>query len=556
MNHRSWMRSQGFTPEVFDGRPVIGVATTWSELAPCNVHLHRVAESVKRGVWQAGGFPLEFPAMALGETLLRPTAMLYRNLLAMEAEELFRANPLDGLVLLSGCDKTTPGLLMAAASVDLPAIMVTGGPMLSGKYQGTDVGSGTSVWRFEEELLAGRMTAEECAFAEGCMARSNGHCMTMGTASTMASMAEALGMQLPYSATWPAVDSRRYETAQRAGQVIVDLVEHGPRPSEIMTRAAFENAIRTNAAIGGSTNAVIHLLAIAGRLGVPLSLDDFDALARDVPTLVNLQPNGEFLMEDFCYAGGLPAVMRELGGADLLHLGAITVTGRTVADNIAGAPCWNREVIRTLAEPFQPAGTGTAVLRGNLAPDGAVIKQSAASPHLMKHRGRALVFDSPEAYYAVVADPDIEADEDTVLVIRYCGPKGYPGMPEVSNVPLPAALLRRGVRDMVRICDGRMSGTAYGTVVLHVAPEAAAGGPLALVRSGDWITLDVPSRGLTLEVSDDELDRRRAQWSPPPPHASRGWTWLYTEHVQQASHGADLDFLVGRSGHEVGRDSH
>jgi dihydroxy-acid dehydratase len=556
MNHRSWMRSQGFTQEVFDGRPVIGIATTWSELAPCNVHLHRVAESVKRGVWQAGGFPLEFPAMALGETLLRPTAMLYRNLLAMEAEELFRANPLDGVVLLSGCDKTTPGLLMAAASVDLPAIMVTGGPKLNGKYQGADVGSGTAVWRWEEDLLAGRMTQAECAFAEGCMSRSDGHCMTMGTASTMASMAEALGMQLPYSASWPAVDSRRYETAQRAGQVIVDLVNSELRPSAIMTRAAFENAIRVNAAIGGSTNAVIHLLAMAGRLDVELSLDDFDALAQDVPTLVNLQPNGRYLMEDFCYAGGLPAVMRELAEAGLLNGGAVTVTGRTVAENVADAPCWNRDVIHALAEPFQEAGTGTAVLRGNLAPDGAVIKQSAASAHLMKHRGRALVFDSPEAYYAVVADPDLDADENTVLVIRYCGPKGYPGMPEVSNVPLPAKLLRRGVKDMVRICDGRMSGTAYGTVVLHVAPEAAAGGPLALVHSGDWISLDVPSRTLTLEVDDDELARRRAHWSAPPPAASRGWTWLYTEHVQQANNGADLDFLVGRSGHEVGREGH
>jgi dihydroxy-acid dehydratase len=556
MNHRSWMRNQGFTPEVFDGRPVIGIATTWSELAPCNAHLHRVAESVKRGVWQAGGFPLEFPAMALGETLLRPTAMLYRNLLAMEAEELIRANPLDGVVLLSGCDKTTPGLLMAASSVDLPAIMVTGGPMLNGKYQGTDVGSGTAVWRFEEDLLTGRMTAEECVFAEGCMARSNGHCMTMGTASTMASMAEALGMQLPYSATWPAVDSRRYETAQRAGQVIVDLVEADLRPSAIMTREAFENAIRVNAAIGGSTNAVVHLLALAGRLGVPLTLDDFDALAQDVPTLVNLQPSGKYLMEDFCYAGGLPAVMRELSDGGLLHDGAVTVTGRSVRENVAAAPCWNREVIYPLAEPLQAAGTGTAVLRGNLAPGGAVIKQSAASAHLMKHRGRALVFDSPEAYYAVVADPDIDADEDTVLVIRYCGPKGYPGMPEVANVPLPATLLKRGVRDMVRICDGRMSGTAYGTVVLHVAPEAAAGGPLALVRTGDWISLDVPSRTLTLEVPDGELDRRRAEWAAPPPPASRGWTWLYTEHVKQADSGADLDFLVGSSGDAVGRASH
>ncbi len=493
MTHRSWMRSQGFTPEVFDGRPVVGIATTWSELAPCNVHLQRVAESVKRGVWQAGGFPLEFPAMALGETLLRPTAMLYRNLLAMESEELMRANPLDGVVLLSGCDKTTPGLLMAAASVDLPAVMVTGGPMLSGKYRGADVGSGTAVWRFEEDLVAGRMTQEECEFAEGCMARSNGHCMTMGTASTMASMAEALGMQLPYSATWPAVDSRRYETAQRAGQVIVDLVRRDLRPSAIMTRAAFENAIRVNAAIGGSTNAVIHLLAIAGRLGVPLALDDFDVLARDVPTLVNLQPNGQYLMEDFCYAGGLPAVMRELAGQPAARRGDHGDRGRDRRER-GRAECWNREVIKTMAEPLQPAGTGTAVLRGNLAPGGAVIKQSASSPHLLKHRGRALVFDSPADYYAVSNDPDLDVDEDTVLVIRYCGPRGYPGMPEVANVPLPRKLLLRGVRDMVRICDGRMSGTAYGTVVLHASPEAAAGGPLALVRTGDWITLDVPAR--------------------------------------------------------------
>jgi dihydroxy-acid dehydratase len=552
MTYRGWMRSQGFTPEVFDGRPVIGIATAWSELAPCNVHLHRVAESVKRGVWQSGGFPLEFPVMALGETLLRPTAMLYRNLLAMEAEELFRANPLDGVVLLSGCDKTTPGLLMAASSVDLPAIMVTGGPMLNGKYRGQDIGSGTIVWRLEEDLVAGRITQQECEFAEGCMARSNGHCMTMGTASTMASLAEAIGMQLPYSAAWPATDARRYETAQRAGQVIVDLVNNDLRPSQIMTRAAFENAIRVNAAIGGSTNAVIHLLAIAGRLGVPLAIDDFDELARDIPTLVNLQPSGEYLMEDFCYAGGVPAVMRELG--DLLHTDAITVTGRTVEVNIADARNDNTKVIHPLNDAFQPPGSGTAVLRGNLAPGGAVLKQSAASPHLLKHRGPAVVFDSPEAYHAVVADLDI--DEDSVLVIRYCGPRGYPGMPEVANVPLPATLLRRGVRDMVRICDGRMSGTAYGTVVLHTAPEAAAGGPLALVETGDWITLDVPARALTLEVPDDELARRREAWQPPAPAATRGWTRLYTDHVQQADTGADLDFLIGGSGHDVPRNSH
>ncbi|MEU4892962.1 IlvD/Edd family dehydratase [Streptomyces sp. NPDC044780] len=554
MVYRSWMRNQGYSGEVFDGRPVIGIATTWSELAPCNSHLGRVAESVKRGVWQAGGFPLEFPAMALGETLMRPTAMLYRNLLAMEAEELMRANPLDGVVLLSGCDKTTPGLLMAASSVDLPAIMVTGGPMLNGKYRGADVGSGTQVWRFEAELAAGRMTEEECFFAEGCMARSNGHCMTMGTASTMASLAEALGMQLPYSASWPAVDARRYETAQRAGRRIVAMVAEDLRPSQIMTRAAFENAIRVNAAIGGSTNAVIHLLAIAGRLGVPLTLDDFDTLAREVPTLVDLQPSGRFLMEDFCYAGGLPVVMRELGA--LLHTEAATVSGRTVAENVADAECWNREVIRTLDDPFQEAGTGTAVLRGNLAPNGAVIKQSAASRHLLRHRGRALVFDTPEDYLAVHADEDLPVDEDTVLVIRGSGPRGYPGMPEVSNVVLPTKLLRRGVEDMVRICDGRMSGTGFGTVVLHVSPESAVGGPLALVRDGDWITLDVPARALTLEVGEEELARRRAAWEPPPPVAARGWSRLYTEHVLQADQGLDLDFLVGASGHEVPRESH
>jgi dihydroxy-acid dehydratase len=554
MVYRSWMRNQGFTGEVFDGRPVIGIATTWSELAPCNAHLHRLAESVKRGVWQAGGFPLEFPAMALGETLLRPTAMLYRNLLAMEAEELMRANPLDGVVLLSGCDKTTPGLLMAAASVDLPAIMVTGGPMLNGKYRGQDVGSGTHVWKFEEELLSGRMTAEECAVAEACMARSNGHCMTMGTASTMASMAEALGMQLPGSAAWPAVDARRYETAQRAGQRITEMVSEDLRPSQIMTREAFENAIRVNAAIGGSTNAVIHLTAIAGRLGVPLSLADFDDLARPVPTLVDLMPSGRFLMEDFCYAGGLPVVMRELG--DLLHGGVRTVAGRSVGENVAGAECFNREVIRPLADPLMPPESGTAVLRGSLAPDGAVIKRSAASPRLLNHRGPALVFDAPEDYYAVMEDPDLPVTADTVLVIRYCGPRGYPGMPEVSNVPLPRRLRDEGVTDMVRVCDGRMSGTAYGTVILHVAPEAAVGGPLALVQTGDMITLDVPNRVLDLEVGDAELAYRRDGWKPPAPHADRGWVRLYTEHVLQADRGADLDFLVGGSGHEVPRDSH
>jgi dihydroxy-acid dehydratase len=556
MIYRSWVRNEGFGPKVFDGRPVIGIATTWSELAPCNAHLHRVAEAVKRGVWQAGGFPLEFPALATGETLMRPTAMLYRNLLAMEAEELMRANPLDGVVLLSGCDKTTPGLLMAAASVDLPAVMVTGGPMLNGKFQGQDVGSGTHVWRFEAELKAGRMTKEQIYLAEGCMARSNGHCMTMGTASTMACMAEALGMQLPGSAAWPAVDSRRYEVAQEAGLRAVGLVEEDLRPSQIMRRGAFENAVRANAAISGSTNAIIHLLAIAGRLGVPLSLDDFDRLARPVPTLVDLMPSGRHLMEDFCYAGGLPVVLAELAEAGLLDTSQMTVTGKTIGENVAGATCWDREVIRSVASPFMAEGSGTAVLRGNLCPDGAVIKQSAASPELMKHRGRALVFDSPEEYHSVCDADAFDVRPDDVIVVRYAGPKGYPGMPEVGNVALPAKMLRAGVTDMVRISDGRMSGTGFGTVVLHVAPEAAAGGPIALVQTGDMIELDVAARTLHLEVPEAALQRRRAAWQAPAAPPRSGYTWLYTEHVMQADAGADFDFLRGSRGHDVPRDSH
>jgi dihydroxy-acid dehydratase len=554
MAYRSWLRSEGFTPEVFDGRPVIGIANSWSELTPCNLHLRGVAEAVKRGVWQAGGFPLEFPTMSLGEPIMRPTAMLFRNLMAMEVEELLRANPLDGVVLLSGCDKTTPAMLMAAASVDLPAIMVTGGPMLNGKFRGADVGSGTHVWRFESELAAGRMTQDEVTAAESGMARSCGHCMTMGTASTMACMAETLGMQLPGSAAWPAVDSRRIQTAQRAGQRIVALARTELRPSAIMTRQAFENAIVVNAAIGGSTNAVIHLLAIAGRLGIPLSLDDFDELARPVPTLVNLMPSGQYLMEDFCYAGGVPAVMRELG--DLLHTGHVSVTGQTLAENISDAECWNRDVIRTVSEPLQPPGTGTAVLRGNLCPGGAVIKQSAASAQLLKHRGQALVFDSIEEYHAAAPDPELPVTESTVLIVRGAGPRGYAGMPEVGNFVLPTRMLERGVTDMVRISDARMSGTAYGTVVLHVSPEAAAGGPLALVQSGDWVELDVPGRTLTLEVSEDELSGRRLAWTPPEPAYERGYARLYVEHVQQADQGADLDFLVGGSGAGVPRHNH
>ncbi len=554
MIYRSWLRAEGFPPEVFDGRPVIGIANSWSELTPCNAHLRGLAEAVKRGVWQAGGWPLEFPTMSLGETLMRPTAMLFRNLMSMEVEELLRANPIDGVVLLSGCDKTTPAMLMAAASADLPAIMVTGGPMLNGKFRGEDVGSGTHVWKFEAELAADRMTQAECVLAESGMARSCGHCMTMGTASTMACLAETLGMQLPGSAAWPAADSRRVLTAQQAGQRIVALARDQVRPSAILTPKAFENAIRVNAAIGGSTNAVIHLLAIAGRAGVPLRLADFDELAKDVPTLVNLMPSGRYLMEDFCYAGGVPAVMAELG--DFLHTDHVTVTGKTLAENIADAKCWNRDVIRSLSEPFAPAGTGTAVLRGNLCPDGAVIKQSAASPHLLKHRGQALVFDSIEEYHEAAVRPDLEADESTVLIVRGAGPRGYPGMPEIGNFVLPTKLLKRGVTDMVRISDARMSGTGYGTVVLHVAPEAAAGGPLALVRTGDWVSLDVPARGLSFEVTDEELRRRRAEWQPAHSVPGRGYARLYTEHVLQADQGADLDFLIGSSGCAVPRHNH
>jgi dihydroxy-acid dehydratase len=550
--YRSWVR--GFPAEVFDGRPVIGIANSWSELTPCNAHLRRVAEAVKRGVWQAGGFPLEFPTTSTGETLMRPTAMLFRNLMSMDVEETLRANPIDGVVLLSGCDKTTPAMLMGAASVDLPAIMVTGGPMLSGKFQGRDIGSGTDVWRFSEEVRTGQMSAEDFRAAESCMSRSDGHCMTMGTASTMACMAEALGMQPPGAAAVPASDSRRYALAQAAGQRIVAMVAEDLRVSKLLTRTAFENAIRVNAAIGGSTNAAIHLIALAGRVGVPLELEDFDTLGRDVPTLVDLMPSGRFLMEDFAYAGGLPAVMRELG--DLLHRDAPTVTGRTVGENVADAACWNREVIRTLDRPLQPAGSGLAVLRGNLCPDGAVIKQSAASPQLLRHRGQALVFDQVEEYHAVRDAADLPVEETTVLVLRNAGPKGYPGMPEVGNLPLPQKLLDQGVADMVRISDARMSGTAYGTVVLHAAPEAAVGGPLALVRTGDWIELDVPARTLRMDVGDGELSHRRRQWRPPTPRPERGYTRLYIDHVLQADRGADLDFLVGRSGAETPRHHH
>jgi L-arabonate dehydrase len=547
------MKNQGFPNDLFDGRPVIGICNTYSELTPCNAHFRQIAERVKRGVYEAGGFPLEFPVMSLGETNIRPTAMLFRNLASMDVEESIRGNPIDGVVLLCGCDKTTPSLVMGAASCDLPALVVSGGPMLNGNFHGKEIGSGTAVWQMSEDVRAGRMKLADFMEAEGCMSRSNGHCMTMGTASTMASMVEALGLGLPHNAAIPAVDSRRHVLAQQAGRRIVEMVHEDLKLSKILTREAFENAIRVNAAIGGSSNAVLHLLAMAGRVGVPLELQDFDVLAHDLPLLLDLMPSGRFLMEDFYYAGGLPAVIRELG--DLIHRDALTVNGKTMGENTRDAPCWNREVICEFATPIRERA-GIAVVRGNLAPLGAVIKPSAATPRLLQHRGRAVVFESIEDFKARIDRPDLAVDENSVMVLKGCGPKGYPGMPEVGNMPLPPKLLARGVTDVVRISDARMSGTAYGTVVLHVAPESAAGGPLALVQEGDEIELDVATRRLELLVAEDELKHRRMAWSAPAPRAQGGYQQLYIEHVQQADRGADLDFLTGCRGAAIPRESH
>ncbi|MDE1952395.1 MAG: dihydroxy-acid dehydratase [Betaproteobacteria bacterium] len=552
--HRSWMKSEGLPDDSFDGRPVIGICNTWSELTPCNQHFRQLADKVRHGVLQAGGLPLEFPVSSLGETLMRPTAMLYRNLASIDVEEALRAHPLDGVVLLAGCDKTTPATLMGAASVDLPTIVVSGGAMLNGRYRGETIGSGTHVWKFAAAVAAGTMSHVEFMQAESCMSRSAGVCMTMGTASTMACLAEALGVALPDNAAIPAVDSRRSELAQRAGRQIVEMVRREVRLSHILTRHAFENAIRVCGAIGGSTNAVIHLLAIAGRVGVPLSLEDWDRLGRDIPTIVDLMPSGRFLMEDFYYAGGLPAVMRRLLEAGLLHADAVSVNGLTLAQNVAQAECFDDEVIRPLDKPLVAQG-GLAVLRGNLAPDGAVIKPSAATPALLRHTGRAVVFESIEDYKQRIDAPDLAVEPSSILVLKNCGPKGYPGMAEVGNMGLPPKLLRAGVTDMVRISDARMSGTAYGTVILHVAPEAAAGGPLALVQEGDMIELDVERRHLQLLVDAAELERRRAAWSAPAIPAS-GYARLYVQHVQQANLGADLDFLVGCRGDAVPRESH
>lgn len=551
--YRSWMKNRGIPHDQFDGRPVIGICNTFSELTPCNSHFRTLAEQVKIGVWESGGFPLEFPVMSLGETMLRPTAMLFRNLASMDVEESIRGNPLDGVVLLMGCDKTTPSLMMGAASCDLPTIGVSGGPMLSGKFRGRELGSGTDVWKMSEEVRAGQMSQEEFFEAESCMHRSHGHCMTMGTASTMASMVEALGMSLPGNAAIPAVDARRNLLARASGRRIVQMVKDDLVMSKILTRQAFENAIRVNAAIGGSTNAVIHLLAIAGRIGVDLTLADWDALGHKLPCLVDLQPSGTHLMEDFYYAGGVPAVIRELG--DVIARDALTVNGQTLWDNCKDAPNWNREVIHAFNEPFKTEA-GIAVLRGNLCPDGAVIKPSAATPALLKHKGRAVVFENSEHMHERMDDENLDVDENCVLVLKNCGPRGYPGMAEAGNMPLPPKILRKGITDMVRVSDARMSGTAYGTVVLHVAPEAAAGGPLALVRDGDIIELDVAARKLHLHVSDEELARRREAWQAPPAPMARGWVKLYVEHVQQANLGADLDFLRGKSGAGIPKDNH
>ncbi len=552
--HRAWMR-RGLPSHAFDGRPHIAIANTASDLTPCNAHLNEVAESVKQGVFEAGGIPLNLPVVSLGETQVRPTAMLWRNMAAMATEEMLRANPVDGVVLLGGCDKTIPALLMAASSVDLPAVVVPGGPMLNGTFRGRPLGCGTGVWQLSEEVRAGTLSNEEFLRSESAMIRSRGHCNTMGTASTMGLLAEVLGMVLPGLAGTPAPDSRLLEGAHATGRLAVEMVAAGRTPSVVLTRASFLNAIVALAALGGSTNALVHLLAIAGRLGVELTLDDFDRAGSDVPLLVDLQPAGKHLMEDLFRAGGLHAVLHQV--RDLLDDTALTVTGRTLVEELTNTEIYDAEVIRTRERPLQPAA-GIAVLRGNLAPDGAVIKPAAASPELLTHRGPALVFDSIEDFHARIDDPGLEVTADTVLVLRGCGPKGYPGMPEVANLPLPPKMLAQGVRDMVRICDGRMSGTAYGTVVLHVSPEAAAGGPLGLIRTGDVIVLDVPNRRLDLDLSDQEFAARTPDAATVAAFArpTRGWEALYVRTVNQAHTGADLDFLIGSSGSHVSRESH
>jgi dihydroxy-acid dehydratase len=553
--HRSWMKNQGLPADLFDGRPVVGICNTWSELTPCNAHLRDLAERVKHGIYEAGGLPVEFPVFSPGEPSLRPTAMMYRNLCAMDVEEALRANPLDGVVLLAGCDKTTPALLMGAASVDIPAILVSGGPMLNGWFRGERVGSGTALWQMSEDIKAGKMSRADFLEAEQSMSRSPGSCNTMGTASTMASMAEALGMALSGNAAIPAVDSRRRVMAHLTGRRIVDMVKDDLKPSDILTRQAFENAIRANGAIGGSTNAVIHLLAIAGRVGVDLTLDDWDRCGRDIPTIVDLMPSGRFLMEEFFYAGGLPVVLKMLLDGGKLNGDALTVSGSTIAEEIAEVRNWNEEVIRPVERALTQQG-GIAVLRGNLAPNGAVIKPSAASPHLMQHRGPAVVFEDIDHYKARIEDESLDIDENSVMVLKNCGPRGYPGMAEVGNMGLPPKVLRKGITDMVRISDARMSGTAYGTVLLHTSPEAAVGGPLAIVRDGDMIEVDVAARRIHLDVPEETIRARLAAWAPTVREPASGYARLFHLHVGGADTGADFDFLVGARGHEVPRESH
>ena len=551
--HRSWLRNQGYPDDHFRGRPVIGICNTWSELTPCNGHLREFAEFVKKGVLEAGGFPLEFPVMSLGETIMRPTTMLFRNLASMDVEESIRANPIDGVVLLTGCDKTTPSTLMGACSVDLPTIIVPGGPMLNGRFRGGTIGSGSFNWTIKEKQKSNTFSEEDLLEAEICAARSAGHCNTMGTASTMATMVETLGLTLPGMSSIPAVDSRKKVLTQLSGRRIVEMVNEDLTLSKILTRKAFENSIIVNAAVGGSTNLIIHLLAIAGRIGVELNLEDFDKLGSKVPLLVNLMPSGKYLMEDFFYAGGLPVVLKEL--EKMLHQDVITVNGKSLKENNANAKCYNDDVISTLDKPLQHEA-GIAVLKGNLCENGAVIKPSAATEKLMKHKGRAVVFESMEDYHNRIDNPNLDIDENSVIVLKGVGPKGYPGMPEVGNVDLPEKLIKKGVKDIVRISDGRMSGTAYGTVVLHISPESSVGGTLAIVKDGDMIELDVSNRKLHLDISNEELKKRKAEWTPPKPHTERGYVRLYLEHVQQADKGADLDILIGKSGSIVKGDLH
>jgi dihydroxy-acid dehydratase len=551
--HRSWLRNQGHPDHMFRGRPVIGICNTWSDLTPCNGHLREFAEIVKRGVYEAGGFPLEFPVMSLGETIMKPTTMLWRNLASMDVEETIRANPLDGIVLLTGCDKTTPSTLMGAASVNLPTIVVPGGPMLNGKFRGKEIGSGTSTWQLAEGMKAGTISEADLVEAESCVSRSAGHCMTMGTASTMAVMVEALGLTLPGASAIPAVDSRKKVMAHLSGNRIVEMVKENLRMSDILKREAFENAIMINSAVGGSTNFIIHLLALAGRIGVELTLDDFDRLGSDMPLLLNLMPSGKYLMEDFYYAGGLPVIIDQM--KDVIHKGAITVNGKVIGDNCAGAPCYNSDVIANMKNPLKEKA-GIAVLKGNLCTNGAVIKPSATSGELLHHRGRAVVFENIEDYHDRIDDPDLDIDETCVMVLKGVGPVGYPGIPEVGNMDLPKKLILKGITDMVRISDGRMSGTAYGTVVLHVSPESSVGGTLALVENGDMIELNVRERTLNLEVPAEVLKKRRESWKPPKPVAERGYVSMFVRHVQQADKGCDFDFLRGGSGSVVTRDSH